>query len=173
MDLQPTLKNDLLLLRPLAPDDLDALHAAANDPLMWDQHPDKRNDRSVFEKFFEGALESKGALVVVHRNSNTIIGTSRYYMYDGFPDGVEIGWTFLSRQHWGGMYNKMMKKLMITHALKSLSSVYLFVDQDNYRSQKATQKIGARPFTHEEIGLHPVTRSTNVSYIITKAEWKG
>lgn len=40
-ELQPTLHGDLVSLRPLRPDDLDALYAVASDPLVWEQHPDR------------------------------------------------------------------------------------------------------------------------------------
>ena len=64
IDLQPTLKGDLIDLRPLRPDDFDELLSAASDPLIWEQHPEcDRYKREVFQKFFDGALESKGAFV--------------------------------------------------------------------------------------------------------------
>ena len=173
MNLQPTLQNDLLKLRPLVADDFDALYAAANDPKIWDQHFDKRNELPNFKKFFSEGLDSKGALVAVHKNSNKIIGTSRYYQYEGFPDGIEIGWTFLARQYWGGMYNKMMKKMMIDHALKAVSTVYLMVDKNNFRSQKAVGKIGGRLLTEKEKENHPVTRPSNYIFIVSRDQWKA
>jgi len=152
----------------LVEDDLESLYSAAKDPKIWDQHFDKRNERSTFERFFKESLASKGALVVIHKNSNTIIGTSRFQMYEGYPNEVEIGWTFLTREHWGGMYNRMMKKLMINHALKTMSSVYLMVDHNNFRSQKAATKIGGRLLGPEEKSLHPQTRASNLVFIISE-----
>jgi len=168
MDLQPTLQNDLLKLRPMEVGDYDALFTAANDPLIWEQHFDKRNHPDNFKRFFEEGLASGGALVVVHKNSNSIIGSSRYFIYEGYPGAVEIGWTFLARDYWGGMYNKMMKKLMIDHALKSKRTVYLFIDHHNYRSQKAALKIGAQQIPAEEKEKHPATRPTNLIFQISK-----
>ncbi len=57
-DLHPTLAGATITLRPLRADDLEPLHAAASDPLIWAQHPDPaRHLRPVFEKnFFAGAL---------------------------------------------------------------------------------------------------------------------
>ena len=173
MNLQPKLQNDLLRLRPLAAEDLEPLYAAANDPLIWEQHFDKRNKRVTFEQFFEAGLASGGALAVVHKNAGSIIGTSRYHQYEGFPTAVEIGWTFLTREHWGGMYNRMMKKLMINHAMKEVDTVYFMIDQDNIRSQKAAIKIGARLLSIEERVHHPQTRITNLVYLIEKVNWKG
>jgi len=58
IDLQPTLKGELIDLRPLRPGDFEDLFSAANDPLIWEQHPESdRYQRDVFQKFFDGALE--------------------------------------------------------------------------------------------------------------------
>jgi RimJ/RimL family protein N-acetyltransferase len=57
-DLQPTLTGTLLELRPLRLDDFDALFAAASDPLIWEQHPESdRYERTVFQRYFDGAIE--------------------------------------------------------------------------------------------------------------------
>jgi len=50
-DLQPTLRGALLELRPLAADDFAALYEAANDPLIWEQHPEPtRWQKEIFSK---------------------------------------------------------------------------------------------------------------------------
>jgi len=144
-DLQPTLQGSLLLVRPLRPDDFDALFQAASDPLIWEQHPESdRYKRDVFQKFFDGAIESRGAFAVIDRKSGRIIGSSRYHNLDAAENEVEIGWTFLERQFWGGKYNGELKALMIGHALRFVDRVVFAVGENNLRSQKALQKIGAR-----------------------------
>ena len=56
-DWQPVLHGARVHLRPLRAADLDALHAAASDPLIWAQHSERdRHHRSVFERFFAGAM---------------------------------------------------------------------------------------------------------------------
>src|SRR6266478_3237792 len=78
-DLQPTLKGALIELRPLRPDDFPALYEAASDPLIWEQHPEHdRFQRDVFQKYFDGAIASKGAFAIIERKSGRIIGSSRY-----------------------------------------------------------------------------------------------
>ena len=78
-DLQPTLTGKLIELRPLRPSDFDALFAAATDPLIWEQHPENtRYKKEVFQTYFDGAMESKGAFAVIDRKSGKIIGSSRY-----------------------------------------------------------------------------------------------
>src|SRR2546430_14921133 len=82
-DLQPILKGELIELRPLRPQDFDALFSAASDPKIWEQHPDSdRYQREVFQGFFDGALESKGAFAIIERKSGRIIGSSRYCNLD-------------------------------------------------------------------------------------------
>src|SRR5690348_13653086 len=108
-DLQPTLKGKLVELRPLTPKDFDALFAAASDPLIWEQHPESdRYTRPIFQCYFDGALESGGAFIVIDRKSGRIIGSTRYHDFKPDESEIEIGFTFLTREFWGGEYNGEM-----------------------------------------------------------------
>jgi N-acetyltransferase len=142
-DLQPTLTGTLLELRPLRPDDFEPLYAAASDPLIWEQHPDRdRCSRDGFRRYFDGAIESGGAFAIVDRRTGRIIGSSRYHGYDETAGEIEIGWTFLERAYWGGAYNRELKRLMVDHALGFVTRVVFLVGVANLRSQRAMQKIG-------------------------------
>jgi N-acetyltransferase len=72
-----------------------------------------------------------------------VIGSSRFHGYDEAAGEVEIGWTFLARSHWGGQYNREMKRLMLEHAFRYVDRVVFLIDPANYRSQRAIEKIGA------------------------------
>jgi len=142
-DLQPILRGELLTLRPLRPEDFSDLYAVAADPLIWEQHPVKdRYKRDVFEGFFREGVESGGALVAIDSKDGRIIGSSRFHSYDEEKSEIEIGWTFLARSHWGGIYNREMKQLMLKHAFQFVSSVIFLIGPQNFRSQKAVEKIG-------------------------------
>jgi N-acetyltransferase len=144
MNRQPILKGELLELRPLRPDDFDALYAVASDPLIWEQHPhNTRYQEEVFRKFFRDALASGGALIAIDSKAGRVIGSSRYDGFDQAKSQVEIGWTFLARSHWGGVYNAEMKRLMLDHAFKFVHNVTFVVGTQNFRSQKAVEKLGA------------------------------
>jgi RimJ/RimL family protein N-acetyltransferase len=144
MDLQPTMTGKLLRLRPLASGDFEALYASASDPLVWEQHPESsRYQRDVFRKFFDGAMASKGAFAILDASTGEIIGSSRYYDFAEDRREVAIGFTFLARKFWGGVYNRELKSLMLSHAFKSVDSVIFHVGARNFRSQKALEKIGA------------------------------
>jgi len=142
-ELQPTLKSEILEVRPLRADDFDELYAVASDPLIWEQHPHSdRYQHDVFRKFFDEAMASGGAFVVLDRKDNRFIGSSRFSCYDLARSEIEIGWTFLARSHWGGIYNGELKRLMMTHAFKFVDSVLFYIGSTNLRSQRALEKIG-------------------------------
>jgi RimJ/RimL family protein N-acetyltransferase len=142
-ELQPILKGEILGLRPLRSEDFHDLYAVASDPLIWKQHPiQDRYKEEVFRGFFRDALESGGALIAIDSQDGQVIGSSRFNGYDQEKSEIEIGWTFLARSHWGGAYNREMKKLMLSHAFRFVNSVIFLIGPGNVRSQKAMEKIG-------------------------------
>jgi RimJ/RimL family protein N-acetyltransferase len=138
------LRGKLLNLRPLRSDDFGALFAVASDPLIWEQHPARdRYQPEVFRAFFDEAMASGGALIAMHARDGHLIGGSRYHGYDAEQSEVEIGWTFLARAYWGGKYNGEMKELMLRHAFTFVDRVIFLIGSENYRSQRAVEKVGA------------------------------
>ena len=169
-DLQPHLKSELVELRPLTPEHWDDLFAVASDPLIWEQHPESdRYKEDVFKIFFQGALESGGAFVVIDNKSRQIIGSTRFHGYDPEKSEIEIGWTFLARKYWGGRYNAEMKQLMLAHAFKFVENVVFFIGENNIRSRRATEKIGAieSGMVNKIYGDRPP--SLNIRYVIRKS----
>jgi len=142
-DLQPTLKGARVTLRPIAMTDWDAMFAAAADPRIWEQHPDSnRYTEPVFRLFFDSAVECGSAFTIIDRQNGNIIGSSRYHGHDVATREIEIGWTFLSRDYWGGSYNSEIKRLMVDHAFSFVDTVVFWIDESNMRSRRATEKIG-------------------------------
>jgi RimJ/RimL family protein N-acetyltransferase len=115
----------------------------ACDPLIWEQHPaSDRYKEDVFKEFFREAMESSGALIALDAKDGQIIGSSRFHGYDEANSEIEIGWTFLARSRWGGIYNREMKELMLRHAFRFVDRVVFVIGVQNLRSQKAIEKIG-------------------------------
>ena len=159
-----------LTLRPLRAGDWDTLFAVAADPLIWEQHPYRtRWQEPVFRAFFDDALVQGGALAVIETASGRVIGSSRFQAYDPVDGGsVEIGWTFLSRDYWGGGFNAEMKRLMLTHALDNVARVDFRVGEDNWRSRKAMEKIGGRLTDRSEVIALKGQQIIHVVYEITR-----
>lgn len=170
MDRQPVLEGERLLLRPLEPDDWDALYGVASDPLIWELHP--ANDRwqePVFRAFFADALAQGGALAVIDKADGKVIGSSRFQAYEPANGGsVEIGWTFLARSQWGGGCNAEMKRLMLAHALGFVERVNFRVGETNWRSRGAMEKIGGRLTDRSDIAETPSGAIRHVIYEITR-----
>jgi RimJ/RimL family protein N-acetyltransferase len=164
-DWQPTLSGKLVRLRPLRPDDYDALYAVASDPLIWEQHPNHdRWQPDVFREFFRGALESGGAFLVTGAATGEVIGSTRFHGYDETKREIEIGWTFLARSRWGGDYNGEMKRLLLEHAFRFVDRVIFVIGEHNMRSRRALEKIGGTLVeTRPEAG-----GQTKVVYAITR-----
>ena len=168
-DLQPTLTGALIELRPLRPDDWDELYRAASDPLIWEQHPEPtRHEADVFRHYFESAIGSGGAFAVIDRKSGRIIGSTRYWNLNPAQSEVEIGWTFLTREFWGGEYNGEMKKLMIDHAFRFVDRVVFVIGENNVRSQRAVEKIGATFLRRADRVMSDGTVRRNVVYALTR-----
>lgn len=171
-DFRPRLEGPRILLRPLVEADWNALFAAAADPRIWEQHPEPlRWTEPVFRRFFNGALASGAAIVFVEQASGRVIGSSRYHGHDPERSEVEIGWTFLVRDRWGGEWNREVKQLMLDHAFRYVDRVVFWVGQDNLRSRRAMEKLGARlrPGVHER---PPGSGSPNVIYEIDRVDWR-
>ena len=168
-DFRPNLYGDLIELRPLTPDDWDELFAVASDSLIWEQHPESdRYKEEVFKVFFKDALDSGGALVVIDKKTQQVIGSTRFYAHDPDKSEIEIGWTFLARKYWGGCYNQEMKDLLLAHAFKFVETVVFFVGEKHFRSQRAMEKIGAikNGTVSRADGNHPP--ALNVKYVMRR-----
>lgn len=172
LGLQPQLENKRILLRPLAADDFELLYDIASDPLIWEQHPNKdRYKREVFENFFKGALESKGAFVIYDKASGKAIGSSRFYDADDEKKSISIGYTFFARQYWGSSFNPVVKKLMLQHAFSVMNEVHFHIGAGNIRSQKAIERLGAVKIGEEEIAYYGEKTNLNFIYRIAKGDW--
>jgi N-acetyltransferase len=143
-DWQPALDGGLVLLRPTRADDWDEMFAAASDPLIWAGHPAKdRYIESRFREYFDGALQSGGALTIIDKGTGRLVGCSRYHSHDAGRSRVEIGYTFLVRSCWGGSVNGEVKRLMLNHAFRFVDAVQFAIAETNLRSRRACEKIGA------------------------------
>ena len=144
-NLQPTLTGPRLTLRPIESSDWSELSQAAADPAIWAGHTQTdRYKTDVFRGFFETAITSNAAFVVVDNQTGALIGSSRYHNHDATLSEIEIGWTFLTKPYWGGGFNAEMKHLMLSHAFSFVETVVFWVALENEISAKAMAKIGGR-----------------------------
>jgi len=137
-------------------------------PVAFDPQPN-RHEPEVFRAYFAEQLASGGALIVLDAQTGEAIGLSRYHGYDQERSEVEIGWTFLARRYWGGVYNRELKDLMLAHAFRFVDNVVFLVGPENIRSRRAVEKIGA-----VEIGMRRgADGRPSVAYRIQAADFSS
>jgi N-acetyltransferase len=172
LDIQPIhLKNDIVQLVPLQESDFDRLYKVASDPLVWEQHPNpNRYKKEDFRKYFEGAIFSKGAFIIINSQTHEVVGCSRFYDLNAETNSIKIGYTFIGRKFWGQNFNKNMKSLMINHVLEKLENVLFDIGANNTRSQMAISKIGATKIGEQEIEYYGEEPKLNFIYQISKKD---
>jgi RimJ/RimL family protein N-acetyltransferase len=144
----------------------------ASDPLIWEQHPNPdRWQRSVFDTYFNGALESGGAFLITDAVTNAVIGCSRYYDHDPLIKAIKIGYTFFARSCWGKGINREVKRLMLGHAFTFVDTVLFHVGVNNLRSRSAMEKLGAVVIREVEVAYYGEASRTNVEYQMSRDMW--
>jgi RimJ/RimL family protein N-acetyltransferase len=172
-NIQPTLENEIAILRPLLEKDFEDLYAAASNPKIWEQHPNKdRWKRPVFKTFFEGAIQSKGAFKIVDKVTGKIMGSTRYYDFNEQENSIFIGYTFYAVEYWGKGINNSVKTLILDYIFQFVSKVNFHIGADNIRSQVAIGRIGAEKIGEQEVTYFGEASKLNYVYEITKAKWE-
>jgi len=172
-NLQPVLENDLCILSPLEEKDFDALYKVASDPKIWEQHPNKdRWKKEVFEKFFEGAIKSKGAFKIINKETGEVVGSTRFYDFNKEEDYILIGYTFYAVSCWGKGFNLSVKKMMLDYLFNYVSKVRFHIGAENIRSQIAISRVGAEKIAEEEVAYFGEKPKLNFVYEINKKDWK-
>ncbi|MEN9443161.1 MAG: hypothetical protein RIS47_51 [Bacteroidota bacterium] len=172
INFQPdNLGDDLVKLLPLEAANYDGLYAVAADPLLWEQHPaSDRYKPEVFRSFFDAAIDSGTAFLIVEATTNMIIGTTRFYDYIPQTSSIAIGYTFLMRECWGGGYNMAVKKNLLNYIFNFIDNVYFHVGSQNFRSQIAVKRLGAtkvREYNSETNGIPFIS----FEYLLIKNNW--
>ena len=123
----------------------EALYEVARDPLIWEQHPAQDRWRpEVFSAFFEDGLTNDlGCYTIVNSESQAIIGSTRLYAHNPSDASVRLGYTFLARRYWGTGANQLIKAVLLDYCFECVESVYFDIGASNFRSIKATEKLGA------------------------------
>jgi RimJ/RimL family protein N-acetyltransferase len=170
--LQPVLETTSLQLLPLQPADFADLYAVAADPKIWEQHPTPhRWQQAVFTTFFEGAIQSGGALKVVHKATGATLGSTRLYDYNEQDNSILIGYTFYGTPSWGTGVNLEVKALLLNYLFQFVDKVRFHIGARNVRSQIAIQRLGATKVAEQEVAYYGEPSQLNFVFEIDKSTW--
>ena len=144
-DFKQHLRTDKFSLIQTKRSHFEPLYQVASDPLIWEQHPAQDRWRlEIFSAFFEEGLSNDlGCFTIVDSQPQNVIGSTRFYAHDPQNASVRLGYTFLSRNYWGTGANVLIKTALLDHSFQYVESIYFDIGEKNWRSIKATEKLGA------------------------------
>jgi N-acetyltransferase len=176
-----TLEGRCIILRSPSIEDIEGLSIAARDGKIWNnrfsQFPNPNEIPQYIQEMLD--LSSRGSIlpfITIDKDSNTIIGTTRYLNIDYENYRLEIGHTWIAKS-WRKTYvNTEAKFLMLQYAFEKLRCIAVEIRTDvlNMISRQAIQRLGAKEdgiLRHHKIMRDGRIRDT-VCYSIIKPEWK-
>ena len=181
MNVSPiTLSGRHVRLEPLSLEHIEPMYAAASDQELWRWTTSHIASIADMREYVESALDAQRAgralpFATVDASSGEIIGSTRFGNIDPANGRVEIGWTWLRRDHQRTACNTEAKYLMLRHAFDVLGCmrVELKTDALNERSRAAIKRIGA--VEEGTLRAHMKTASGRVRdtvyYSILGREW--
>ena len=146
-----TLTGSKVILEPLSLEHLDGLISAVKDGELWKLWFTSIPAPEKAEEYIKTALdmrENAGAMpfVVRDRESNKIIGCTRYFNVDEVNQRLEIGYTWYSESYQRTAVNTECKYLLLSHAFEKLDAIAVEfrTHWHNHKSRAAIARLGAK-----------------------------
>lgn len=177
------LKGNFVYLEALQPEHNEVLCSLAKDERIWEFTKTLLINDTYEQQFREylnvllnpANAETIRGFIIRERQTNDIIGMTRFYDIDEKNKRLSIGYTWYLPKVWGHVHNKECKLLLLNYAFEHLkfNRVTFEVAHQNIRSQKAVEKIGGvREGELRKHAIRPdgVLRNT-VIFSIINDEW--
>lgn len=145
------LKNDILALRALEPEDLEMLYLWENDTTLWIVSdtiaPYSREALWHYLEQYTGDIYSQRQLrlMITMANDGTPIGTVDFINFNPFNNRAELG-LFIAREHRGNGHGRQALELLTTYAREhiGLRQLYVYIALDNEVCLKMFEDFGYR-----------------------------
>jgi RimJ/RimL family protein N-acetyltransferase len=175
-----TLARGPVRLVPLALDHEAGLAAAAADGELWKLRVTSVPEPGATRSYIETALRMQAeghrlAFAVLDAATGQVIGSSSYHDIVPAVQRLEIGYTWYAASYQRSAVNTTAKLLLMQHAFDTLGALLVGwrTDNDNFASQRAIERLGARKdgvIRHHALRRDGSVRDT-VMYSLTAAEW--
>lgn len=180
MSFVATLTGRRVQLRPLEAADADDLVAAASDGTLWDLPFTVVPSAETVDTYIRAALDGHALgtvlpFVIVVRDTDQVVGSTRFWKIDRTNRKLEIGSTWLAASWQKTFVNTEAKYLMLRTAFEDMACVRVqfTTDETNAASRAAILRLGAKEegiVRHERI--MPSGRKRNsVRFSIIDDEW--
>ncbi|WP_082677083.1 GNAT family N-acetyltransferase [Bacillus sp. FJAT-29937] len=174
------IENEIVCLKEMNLNDLNGIYEASQDELIWKHMTLQIATIDDAVEFVEKAISLKEQgteypFVIINQKTKQIIGSTRFLNLHLEHKRLEIGSTWLNPQYWRTKVNTNCKYLLLEYCFETLGlhRVQLKTDHENFRSQKAIERIGGKKegiLRNHMIRPDGTTRHT-VMYSITHEEW--
>ncbi|MFT9596454.1 GNAT family N-acetyltransferase [Mesobacillus sp.] len=146
-----TLEGNTVMLVPMETSHLDGLWEAGQNQSIWEFTSSKVSSKEDMKKVIEAAMveREKGTqipFIVLDKQTDKIVGSSRYLDISKAHKSLEIGWTWYSPVYWRTGVNTETKLLLLQYAFEKMevNRVQFCTDSRNVRSQNAIARLGAQ-----------------------------
>jgi len=144
------LENDKVVLRPLTVADFDLLLVfSTNEPDIWAFNSNGANGAENLKTYIATALNNRKLkteypFIVIDKEDNKVIGSTRFYAINPTNKTLEIGFTWYGKKYQGSYINKNCKYLLLEFAFEQLNMerVGFRANNLNKRSIAAMKSIG-------------------------------
>ena len=177
-----SLDGQTITLLPMEPSHKAALLAAASDGDLWRLWYTSVPSAERISEYIQTALAAQKAgtaypFVVWHKNSQQIIGSTRFYNLQPEHRRLEIGFTWYAQSFQRTRVNTECKYLLLQYAFETLNciAVQFLTDWHNLRSRQAIARLGAKQdgvLRHHRLNADGSYRDS-VVFSITDREWPG
>ncbi|WBL26886.1 GNAT family N-acetyltransferase [Zunongwangia sp. HGR-M22] len=164
IDFSLQLANEQILLRPMEPEDFDAISKLTQDPAMWYYFTSDLSNIAILKNWIDAAVEERKdqkrlAFTIIEKSSGKIIGSTSLGNYSERDKRIEIGWTWLGKEFQGIGYNFQAKHLLLEYCFKSLK-LERVESKTDIMNEAAKNSLAKSGFTEEGI-LRSHTLMTN------------
>ncbi|WP_180322333.1 GNAT family N-acetyltransferase [Mesobacillus foraminis] len=174
------LTGNYVKLIPMEIKHVQELYEIGTDKKIWTYLPKTIETFDQMKSFVEEALDKQEAgtelpFVIVHRESNKVIGSTRFLEISDIRKSIEIGWTWLTPSVWRTPVNTECKYVLLKYCFETLKMirVQFKTDEKNIRSQKAIERIGGvkEGILRNHMIRKDGTYRHSVFYSIIDSEW--
>lgn len=175
------LENDRVQLLPFDHPRNQELKEIIFDDSIWTYMGHYVNTPSDFEDYIKSTVEAQKKAIchpflIIDKQSGRMAGSSRYGYLNTASEKCEIGWTWYGRDFQGTGLNKACKFEMLQFGFETIGfrRIQFSADQENIRSQKAIEKLGAKKegvFRNNYVDSQGNSRN-DVYYSIIREDWE-
>lgn len=178
--MQPTLETQRVKLVPLKSLDSFLLWPIAKEIDIFEHGPSDISSEEKLQSYIKVALDESARnksipFIIYDKTTNEPVGCTRFGNMDHSNKVLHIGWTWIAEKVRGTGFNHQMKYLMLEYAFETLrfEKVEFRVDQRNFASRKAVEKLGAslEGILRQNVVVKNGFRRSSCCYGILSDEW--